>query len=341
MRNKFVSDETAIPKHASSFHSYVSFLLMILHMMFPSAHRMFRGFLDILSLCSDSTNIQSASTTIVGIMDIFSARRGPDSKALTGDSYWPSLATYSIHPLSASRGHRKPWILPYRKNLYSALAYAFVVPSSSFRHAVALYELPISCSTSCRKARIAFMTRTACLSRSPVPWLASDPPPPRDLGVCLAVSEASELGTLERLVAVATELASLRGRVGAVLPVPLLVRKCFRPLIHLNSKSSGCPLLVFSVPSPPPPSRDLLFRPLSDELSVSEEELLDDSELVVSEESLVKLDSSEESVSFRLDFLRLSCFRRFCSLVARFFALAFGFFFFSRSRCLFFFFFFD
>ena len=107
--------------------------------------------------------------------------------------------------------------------------------------------------------------------------------------------------------------------------VPLLVRECLRPLIHRNSKSSGRPLLGFSVPSRPPPSRELLFRSLSDELSVSEEESLDEFELVVSEEALDELVSSDESVSARLAFFRLSCFRRFCSFLAHFFALAFAF----------------
>ena len=78
--------------------------------------------------------------------------------------------------------------------------------------------------------------------------------------------------------------------------VPLLVRKCLRPLIHLDSKSSGHPLLGFSVPSRPPPSRDLLLRSLSDELSESEEESLDESKLVASEESLDELVSSDEYV---------------------------------------------
>ena len=115
--------------------------------------------------------------------------------------------------------------------------------------------------------------------------------------------------------------------------VPLLVRKCLRPLIHRNSKSSGRPLLGFGVPSRLPPSGDLLFRSLLDELSVSGEESLDESELVVSEEALNELYSSDESVSARLAFFRLSGFRRFCSFLARFFALTFAFFFFSLSRC--------
>ena len=78
---------------------------------------------------------------------------------------------------------------------------------------------------------------------------------------------------------------------------------------------------------------DLLLRCLSDELSVSEEESLDECELVVSEESLDELQRSDESVSARFAFIRLSCFRRFYSLLARFLALAFAFFFFSLSRC--------
>ena len=91
---------------------------------------------------------------------------------------------------------------------------------------------------------------------------------------------------------------------------------------------------VFSVPSRPPPSLDLLVRSWYDELSESEEESPDESEIVVSEESLDKLESSDESVSARLDILRLTCFRRFCSFLARFFAFALAFFFFCRSRCL-------
>ena len=66
---------------------------------------------------------------------------------------------------------------------------------------------------------------------------------------------------------------------------------------------------------------------------MSEEQSLDESELVVSEEALDELVSSDESVSARLAFFRLSCFRRFCSFLARFFALAFAFFFFSLFRC--------
>ena len=84
--------------------------------------------------------------------------------------------------------------------------------------------------------------------------------------------------------------------------VPLLVRNWLRPLIHRNSNSSGRPLLGFSVPSRLPPSRDLLFRSLSDELPVLEEELLDESQLVVSEEALDELDSFDRSVSARLAF---------------------------------------
>ena len=77
--------------------------------------------------------------------------------------------------------------------------------------------------------------------------------------------------------------------------VPLLVRKCLRPLIHRNSKSSGRPLLGFNVPSQPPLSRGLLLFSLSDELSESDEESLDEAELVESRESLDKMDSSDES----------------------------------------------
>ena len=90
--------------HSSSFHSHVSFFLVILHMISPSAHRMLLGFRDIRSLSSDSLNIHSAGTTIVGIMAIFSASCSPHRRALIGDSYWPSLATCNIRPLSASRG---------------------------------------------------------------------------------------------------------------------------------------------------------------------------------------------------------------------------------------------
>ena len=43
--------------------------------------------------------------------------------------------------------------------------------------------------------------------------------------------------------------------------------------------------------------------------------------------------SPHESVSARFAFFRLSCFRRFCSFFARFFALAFAFFFLSLSHC--------
>ena len=109
--------------------------------------------------------------------------------------------------------------------------------------------------------------------------------------------------------------------------VPLLVRKCLQALIHLNSKSSRHPLLGLSVPSRPPPSRGLLFLSLSDEVSESVEESLDESELVVSEESLHELESSDESVSALLDFFRLSFFRRFYCLFALFSAFAFAFFF--------------
>ena len=116
--------------------------------------------------------------------------------------------------------------------------------------------------------------------------------------------------------------------------VPLLVRKCLRPLIHLNSKSPRRPLLGFGVPSRPPQSRDLLFQSLSDEMSMSEEESLDESEVVVSEESLDELNLSDESVSARLDFFQLSCFWLFCSLLARFFAQAFALLFLYISRCL-------
>ena len=66
---------------------------------------------------------------------------------------------------------------------------------------------------------------------------------------------------------------------------------------------------------------------------MSEEESLDEPELMVSEESLDELELSDESVSARFAFFRLSCFWRFCSFLARFFALAFAFFFFSLSRC--------
>ena len=175
MRSKFVSDRAAIPRHSSSFHSCVFFLFAILQMMSPSAHRIFRGFFDGRSLSNYSANNQSAGTTIVGMMDIFS-NRSPNSKALTGGSYWPSLATCSMCPLSTSRGERKPLILPYCRNLYNAPAYAFLVPSSSFRYTVASYELPTSCSTSSNKAPSAFWIRTACLSRLHVP--CNDPPPP-------------------------------------------------------------------------------------------------------------------------------------------------------------------
>ena len=106
-----------------------------------------------------------------------------------------------------------------------------------------------------------------------------------------------------------------------------------RPLIHLNSKSARGPLLGFSVLSRPPSSGDLHLRSLSDELSESGEESLDESKLVAPEESLDELELSDESVSARFAFFRLSCFRRFCSFFARFLALAFAFFVFSRSRC--------
>ena len=154
--------------------------------------------------------------------DISSARRSLDSRALTGDSYWPSLPTYNMHSLNASCGDRKPLLLLCRKNLYNAPVYAFVVPSSSFRHTAASYELPISRSVSSGKARNAFLTPTARLSRSLVPRLANDPPPPRDPWVRWAASAASELGTLKRPMAVATKLAWSRGRVGAVLPDALV-----------------------------------------------------------------------------------------------------------------------
>ena len=144
IQSRFVSDRTAKPRHSSSFHSHVSFFLVILQMMSPSAHQMFLGVRDIRSLSSDSANIQSACTTIVGIMAIFSAGRSPGSRALIGDSYWPSLATCGMRPLSASHGAMKPLILLYRRYLYSAPAYAFRVPSSTLRHTIASYELPIS-----------------------------------------------------------------------------------------------------------------------------------------------------------------------------------------------------
>ena len=66
MRNRFVSERTAKPKHSRSFYSHVSFLLAILEMMPPSANRMFLGFRNILSLSSDPANIQSVATTIAG-----------------------------------------------------------------------------------------------------------------------------------------------------------------------------------------------------------------------------------------------------------------------------------
>ena len=62
--------------------------------------------------------LQSADTTIVGMMAIFSASRIPDRRALIGDSYWPSLATYKMRPLCASCGAMNPWILLYCRNLY-------------------------------------------------------------------------------------------------------------------------------------------------------------------------------------------------------------------------------
>ena len=93
--------------------------------------------------------------------------------------------------------------------------------------------------------------------------------------------------------------------------VPSLVRKCLRPLVRWNSKSSGRPLLSFSVPSRLPPSCDLLFWSVSDELSLTEEESLDKFELVVFEGVLDELDSSDESMSAGLAFFRLSCFGAF------------------------------
>ena len=128
MRSMFVSDRPTIPRHSSSFHSHVSSLLAILQMMSPSAHRMFLGFLEMRSLSNDSANCPSTGTTIAGMTHSFSARRTPDSRALTGDSYWPSLTTYNMRPLSASPGDMKPLIVLYRKNLYSAPIYAFLVP---------------------------------------------------------------------------------------------------------------------------------------------------------------------------------------------------------------------
>ena len=158
-----MSDRAAKPRHSSSLHSHVSSLFTILQMTSPSAHQMFLGFHEIRSLSSDSANIQSAGTTIAGMMAIFSTSPSPDSRALIGDSYWLSLATCNMCPLSTSRGAMNPLILLYRRNLYSAPAYAFRVPSSSLRHTVASYELPISRSASSRKAPSAFLIRTACL----------------------------------------------------------------------------------------------------------------------------------------------------------------------------------
>ena len=203
----------------------------------------------------------------------------PDSKALTGASCWPSLALCSMRPLSASRGAMKPLILLYRTNLCSAPAYAFLVPSSSLRHTVASCGLPISRPASSRKARSAFVTRTACLSRAPVPLLARDPPPPSETWASAGPPQRHPNSALWNAQWWLPQ--NLHGRKGGLVQscrVPLLVRKCLRPLIHLNSKSSGLPHLGFSVPSRPPPSRDLLFRSLPDELSVSEEESLDESE---------------------------------------------------------------
>ena len=116
------------------------------------------------------------------MMAIFSTSRTPDSRALIRDSYWPSLATCNMRPLSASRGAMNTLIVLYHKYLFSAPAYAFLVPSSSLRYTVASYELPISRSASSRKAPNAFLTCTACLSRSPVPLSASNPPPPGTWG---------------------------------------------------------------------------------------------------------------------------------------------------------------
>ena len=255
MRSRFVSDRTAKPRHSSSFHSHVSFLLVILQMMSPSPHGMFLGFLDIRSLSSDSANIQSAGTTIAGMMTLSSASCSPDNRALIGDSYWPSLATCDMLLLSASCGAMNPLIMLYHKYLCSAPAYAFLVPSSSLRHAVASYELPISRSASSRKAPGAFLTRTACLSRSPVPLSPSEPPP---LGTWGSARPPQRHPNLALWNAQWRLPQNLHGREGGLVQsrqVPLLVQKCLRPLIHRNSKSSGRPLLGFSVPSRPPPSR--------------------------------------------------------------------------------------
>ena len=195
------------------------------------------------------------------MMAIFSASRNPDIKALIGDLHWPSLATCSMRPLSASRGAMNPLIPLYREYLYRAPAYAFWVPSSSLRHTVASYELPIS------KAPSAFLIRTACLSRSPVPLSASDPPPP-GLGGPLGRSDHPNSALWNAKWRLPHNLHSQEGGLVQSCQVPLLVRKCLRPLIHRNSKSSGRRLLGFSVPSRAPPSRDLLFRSLSDDLSV-------------------------------------------------------------------------
>ena len=178
MRSRFVRDRSAKPRHLSSFHSHVSFLLVILQMMSPSAHRMFLGFLNIQSLSSGSANILSAGTMIAGMMAIFSANRSPDSRALIGDSHWPCLATYNMCPLSASRGAMNPLILLYRKYLCSAPAYAFLVPSSSLRHTVAWYEMPISNSASSRKApRRSFDSHCLLVALS-CPNVSQRPPPP-------------------------------------------------------------------------------------------------------------------------------------------------------------------
>ena len=75
-------------------------------------------------------------------MDIFSAIHNVDSRALTGESYWPFVAICNMRPLRASRGERYPLILLYQRNLYRAPEYAFLVPSSSFLHTVASYEPP-------------------------------------------------------------------------------------------------------------------------------------------------------------------------------------------------------
>ena len=119
--------------------------------------------------------------------------------------------------------------------------------------------------------------------------------------------------------------------------VPLLLRNCLRPLIHLNSKSSWCPLLGLSVPSRPPPSHGLLFLSLPDELLESVEESLDESGLVVLEESRDELESSDESVSTLLDFFRLSFFLAVLFSFCPFVCFRFRFlFFFSFTLPLFF-----